>query len=106
MYRRSTDNGASFEDARQLAPVAGGYWWIDPTFIAASDGGVTIAMTYASDDGIPRPCDDAELRRWGDHLYHHRCGHRREPAILGIPVVDLKRVGNRVYLLYTKDLKC
>jgi hypothetical protein len=101
IYRRSTDNGASFEDARQLA---GPYWWIQPTFISASGGGVSIAMTYSPFDGSAPPVDTLNSDDGGTTFSTTRVdagGHR----YYGLPVVDLKRVGNRVYLLYTKELE-
>ena len=101
MYRRSTDNGASFEDARALA---GPYWWIQPTFIAASGGGVSIALTYSPYDGSTPPVDALNSADGGTTFTTTRVdagGHR----YFGIPVNDLKRVGNRVYLLYIKDLQ-
>ena len=101
MYRRSTDSGASFEEAR---PLAGPYWWIAPTFIAASGGGVSIAMTYSPFDGSAPPVDTLNSADGGTTFTTTPVdagGHR----YYGLPVVDLKRVNNRVYLLYTKELE-
>jgi hypothetical protein len=101
MYRRSTNNGDSFEAARELA---GPNWWVKPTFISASDGGVTIAMTYSPFDGSAPPLATLNSPDGGNTFTTTLVttgGHR----YYGIPVNDLKRVGNRVYLLYTKDLQ-
>jgi hypothetical protein len=101
MYRRSTNSGASFEDAQ---PLAGPYWWIAPTFISASGGGVTIAMTYSPSDGPEPPVATLNSANGGNTFTATIItagGHR----YIGTPINDLKRVGNRVYLLYTKDLQ-
>ena len=83
MYRRSTDNGASFEDAR---PLAGPYSSIADTFISASGGGVTIAMTYGDPtrnfDPYVAMLNSADN---GDTFTLPRCGH------LGGPKHDNKR---------------
>jgi hypothetical protein len=101
MYRRSTDNGATFEAARQLA---GPYYGIYPTRIAASGGGVTIAMTYSPPSPLVRNVGTLNSADNGDNFSSTDVATSGN-ANLSIPVVDLKRVGNRVYLLYTREIE-
>jgi hypothetical protein len=102
MYRRSTDNGASFEDARQLAPDSGGWWWIGPTRIAANAGKVTIAFQFQAVDGSFVTLGSMNSNNGGGNFTYSEVansGHR----YLGVSVDDLKRVGDRVYVIYRQD---
>jgi hypothetical protein len=96
MYRRSTDNGASFDDAR---PLAGPFWWIAPTRIAASSGKVTIAMSFQAFDGAWQTLSVLNSANGGDSFNSTDVVSSGD-RYWGVPVGDLKRVGNRVYLLY------
>ena len=108
MYRRSTDNGASFEDARALTSQ---YWWLTPTYIAASGGGVSIAMTYHEADGDPNKRPTLMTLNSGNGGTTFTANvvaigeNFDKPATLAIPVVDLKRLGNRVFLLYQRQFE-
>jgi hypothetical protein len=105
MYRRSLDKGATFEAARPLAPSEGSYWWINTIHIAANDSKVTIACQY-------QPGDAPWIYRYVAALNSTDGGEtftRTEVAdsgnrYLGASVVDLKRVGNQIYILYVRDL--
>jgi hypothetical protein len=104
MYRRSTDNGASFEGARQLAPTDGGYWWIRETRIAASGGKVTIAFSYTAGDGPPINLAALNSDNGGDSFTAKQVATSGDRSLY-VRLGDLKRVGDRIYLLYTKDLE-
>ena len=104
MYRRSTDNGANFEDARQLAPATGGYWWINYTRIAASQGKVTIGICLQAFDGALPQLAALNSANGGTDFTAtlvDTTGYRYCYLRLG----DLKRLGDRIYLLYTIDLE-
>ncbi len=104
MYRRSTDNGASFEDARQLAPAADGWWWIGPTRIAASQGKVTIAFQFQAFDGAWRTLGSVNSGDGGENFTYTEVansGHR----YLSVDVGDLIRQGDRIYVLYRQDFE-
>ncbi len=101
MYRRSTDSGASFEDAQ---PLAGPYSSIVDTFISASGGGVTIAMTYGDPNRNFNPYVAMLNSADNGDTFILRDVDTRGGSGMTINLDDLKRVGNRVYLLYRKDL--
>jgi len=103
-YRRSTDNGASFEDARQLAPDSGGWWWIGPTRIAASAGKVTIAFQFQVRDGSWITLGSMNSGDNGGNFTYSEVANSGD-RYLGVNVDDLKRVGDRVYVLYRRDLE-
>lgn len=103
MYRRSTNGGASFEAARQLDPAVGdSYWWINHTYIAASNGKVTIAFQYQAYDGANRALrllNSADGGATFTARTEADSGHR----YLNIAPVDLKRDNDRIWLLYILD---
>ncbi|MCX5891155.1 MAG: hypothetical protein NTY36_17160 [Deltaproteobacteria bacterium] len=104
IYRRSTDNGASFEAARPLAPASGGYWWINNTRIAANSGKVTIAMSCQAFDGAWQGLTTLNSGNGGDTFTATDVASSGD-RYWGVPVGDLKRVGDRIYLLYGHDLE-
>jgi hypothetical protein len=104
IYRRSTNNGASFEAARPLAPTSGGWWWIGPTRIAASSGKVTIAISYQAFDGAWQALATLNSADAGSNFTTNAVATSGD-RYLGVPVGDLKRLGNRIYLLYRQDLE-
>ncbi len=104
MYRRSTDNGASFEAARQLAPASDGWWWISSTRIAASQGKVTIAFQFQAYAGAVRTLGAMNSGDGGQNFTYTEVinsGHR----YLSVSPDDLKRVGNKIYILYGRALE-
>ncbi len=105
IYRRSTDNGASFEAPRPLAPTAGGYWWIGPTRIAASQGKVTIAISFQAADGGAWQDLTTLNSGNGGNTFTTTDVVSSGDRYWGVPVGDLKRVGDRIYLLYSRDLE-
>ncbi len=100
-YRRSTDSGASFEDARLLAPEVGGYDVLDTIHVAAFPGKVSIAcrinaqiVTFNSPDGGSSFTGTVVATSGGGADYRWN-----------ILVGDLKRVGDRLHLIYTQELQ-
>jgi hypothetical protein len=100
-YRRSTNNGASFNDSRLLAPEVGGYAALDTIHVAAVPGKVTIAcrinatiVTFNSADGGNNFTGTVVATSGGGTDYRW-----------GILVGDLKRVGDRIHIIYTQDLQ-
>jgi hypothetical protein len=104
MYRRSTDNGASFEAARQLEPSSGGWWWIGPTRIAANAGKVTIAFQYQSFDGAWIALGSVNSGDGGANFTYTEVANSGD-RYLGVSADDLKRVGDRIYILYRQALE-
>jgi hypothetical protein len=106
MYHRSTDNGASFEAVRQLAPTSGVESTMFYTRIAASGGGVAIAMSY-QENGVEGALPYVATLNSADggSTFTFNYVATSEHNNWGITVGDLKRVGNRIYLLYARDLQ-
>ena len=106
IYRRSTDNGASFEDPRPLAPISGGYWWIDlhPHHRQPGEKSPSPSNSRPSTAKRLAVSDGAEFRRWRGRPLPAP----RSPTVgtgITVSVGDLKRVGDRIYVLYSRELE-
>jgi hypothetical protein len=101
MYCRSKNNGASFEAAKQLVV---GTWWISTTFIAAVPDKVTIVLQSKPNTGDQWIQVTALNSADGGDTFTSTQVTTFYDRNLSIAVVDLKRVGNRIYILYVRDL--
>lgn len=100
-YARSTDNGATFEETRQLYTATA--CTITDSYIAGDEGDISIAIRLSSSSGYKR--DSGETFNSSDdgqtfthtqaYLYDHN-----DPSYAGSNVFDVLRQGDNVYVSY------